>query len=259
VDAVRFRRRRHLDHAGQPRFGGSLREPFPDEEFTCASTGAYRFYRFDFVPKAGVSHFQVAEIGLSGVDLGGAALYLSSPSGHSEGSGAGVGAQAMDISCSVDRDPATVWRVDAAPPAVVWQADLPRAVAVTSYTLTAAPDRPHTQNPGAPFANRGETRAFRITNSTAYRTYRLTFTPGESSTGFQVAEVALEGRGFDTRTLRAFVDYQRALDFFDGVHVTRFGAPGQRVLREAFAGRSADVMIFRYTSDSDRGLSGGSP
>ncbi|MER5218178.1 glycoside hydrolase N-terminal domain-containing protein [Streptomyces sp. NPDC002838] len=248
---------------------------FQTKEFTCATSGSYRFYRFDFIPKAGVSHFQVAEIGLSGVDLGGAALYLSSPSGHSEGSGAGAGA--MDISCSVDRDPATVWRVDDAAPTVIWQADLPRAVAVTSYTLTAAPDRPQddprrwtleasqdgrawvtldTQNPGAPFADRGETRAFRITNSTAYRTYRLTFTAGGSSTGFQIAEVALEGRGFDTRTQRALVDYQRALDFVDGVHVTRFGAPGRRVLREAFASRSADVMVFRYRSERDRGLSG---
>ncbi|MEW2488204.1 glycoside hydrolase N-terminal domain-containing protein [Streptomyces sp. NPDC048411] len=246
---------------------------FQTKDFTCADTAAYRFYRFDFVPQAGVSHFQVSEIGLSGVDLGGGgSMYLSSPSGHSEGSG-----RATDISSSVDRDPATVWRVDAVAPAIVWQADLPTTTAVTSYTLTAAPDRPHddprrwaleasqdgqawvtldTQNPGAPFAGRGETRTFRITNSTAYRTYRLTFTPGESSTGFQIAEVVLEGKGFDTRMQSTFVDYQRALDFFEGVHVTRFGAPGRRVLREAFASRSADVMVFRYTSDSDRGLSG---
>lgn len=246
---------------------------FQTKEFTCADTAAYRFYRFDFVPEAGVSHFQVSEIGLSGVDLGGGgSMYLSSPSGHSEGSG-----RATDISSSVDRDPATVWRVDAVAPAVVWQADLPTTTAVTSYTLTAAPDRPQddprrwaleasqdgqawvtldTQNPGAPFAGRGETRTFRITNSTAYRAYRLTFTPGESSTGFQIAEVVLEGKGFDTRMQSTFVDYQRALDFFEGVHVTRFGEPGRRVLREAFASRSADVMVFRYTSDGDRGLSG---
>ncbi|WP_326793227.1 glycoside hydrolase N-terminal domain-containing protein [Streptomyces sp. NBC_00841] len=246
---------------------------YQTKEFTCADTAAYRFYRFDFVPEAGVSHFQVSEIGLSGVDLdGGRSMYLSSPSGHSEGSG-----RATDISSSMDRDPATVWRVDAVAPAVVWQVDLSTATAVTSYTLTAAPDRPHddprrwaleasqdgqawvtldTQNPGAPFAGRGETRTFRITNSTAYRTYRLTFTPGESSTGFQIGEVVLEGKGFDTRMQSTFVDYQRALDFFEGVHVTRFGAPGRRVLREAFASRSADVMVFRYTSDSDRGLSG---
>jgi alpha-L-fucosidase 2 len=252
------------------------------KEFTCADTAAYRFYRFDFVPKAGISHFQASEIGLSGVDLGTAgSVYLSSPSGHSEGSGAGTrggtGSQVTDISRSVDGDPASVWRVDAPAPAVVWQADLPRAVVVTSYALTAAPDRPRddprqwvleasqdgsswvtldTQKPGAPLVGRGETRTFRITNSTAYRAYRITFTPGESSAGFQIAEVALEGRNFDTRTQRTVVDYQRTLDFMKGIHVTRYGAPGRRVLREAFASRSADVMVFRYTSDSAGGLSG---
>ncbi|MFF4794785.1 glycoside hydrolase N-terminal domain-containing protein [Streptomyces sp. NPDC001276] len=251
---------------------------FQTKEFTCADPAAYRYYRFDFVPRTGVSHFQVSEIGLSGVDLGAAgSMYLSSPSGHSEGAGAGTGSLATDISSSVDRDPASVWRVDATAPAVVWQADLPRAAVVTSYTLTAAPDRPQddprrwaleasqdgsawvtldTQNPGAPFASRGETRTFRVTNSTAYHAYRLTFTPGESSTGFQIAEVALDGTNFDTRTQRTVVDYRRTLDFVKGVHVTRFGTPGRRVLREAFASRSADVMVFRYASDSARGLSG---
>ncbi|MFJ3622679.1 glycosyl hydrolase family 95 catalytic domain-containing protein [Streptomyces iakyrus] len=245
-------------------------------EFTCADTEAYRFYRFDFVPKAGVSHFQVSEIGLAGVDLGaGGTMYLSSPSGHSKGSG--TGSRPTDLSRSVDRDPATVWRIGSAAPAVVWQADLPRAVAVTSYALTSAPDRPKddpagwrfeasqdgrawttldTQNPTTPFAGRGETRTFRIANSTAYRAYRLTLTPRASSTGLQIAEIALEGKGYDSRTQRAVVDYRRSLDFVNGVHATRFGAPGRRVLREAFAGRSADVMVFRYTSERARELSG---
>nr|WP_240982701.1 glycoside hydrolase N-terminal domain-containing protein [Streptomyces sp. S3(2020)] len=240
---------------------------FQTKEFTCAASGSYRFYRFDFVPEAGVSHFQVSEIGLSGVELGSGVgpVYLSSPSGHA------------GISRSVDGDPGTVWRVAGATKAVVWQADLADAVAVTSYTLTAAPDRPRddarrwtlqasqdgqawvtldTQNPATPFAARGETRTFPIANTTVYRTYRLTFTPGESSTGFQIAEVVLEGAQFDTRTQTTVVDYQRALDFGKGVHVTRFGAPGQRFRREAFASRSADVMVFRYTSERARGLSG---
>ncbi|MFF7308903.1 glycoside hydrolase N-terminal domain-containing protein [Streptomyces sp. NPDC008137] len=253
---------------------------FQTKEFTCADTAAYRFYRFEFVPKAGVSHFQVSEIGLSGVDLGaGGALYLSSPSGHSKGSGegAGPGGRATDISSSVDGDPATVWRIEAPARAVVWQAELPRAVAVTSYALTAARDRPQddprrwrleasqdgtawttldTQDPGAPFAGRGETRTFRISNSTAYRVYRLTLTPGTSSTGFQIAGIALDGRGFDTRTQRTVADYRRTLDFVQGLHVTRFGVPGRRVLREAFASRSADVMVFHYASDRPHGLSG---
>ncbi|MCL8014907.1 glycoside hydrolase N-terminal domain-containing protein [Streptomyces sp. AS02] len=245
------------------------------KEFTCANSTAYRFYRFDFVPKTGVSHFQVSEIGLSGVDLGGGgSMYLSSPSGHS--AGAGAKSRATDISNSVDRDPATVWRTAAAPE-IVWQADLPSAVAVTSYTLTAAPDRPQddprswvleasqdghawvtldTQEPGAPFADRGATRTFQVTNSTAYGTYRLTLAPGGSATGFQIAEIALTGKTFDTRTQRTVVDYRRALDFVDGVHVTRFGAPGRRVLREAFAGQAADVMVFRYTTEAAEGLSG---
>ena len=251
---------------------------FQTKEFTCDDTAAHRFYRFDFVPKPGVSHFQVSEVGLSGVDLGGGgSLYLSSPSGHSKGSGARGGSRNTGIASSVDRDPATVWRVDATSPEVVWQADLPRAVAVTSYALTAAADRPRddprrwvleasqdgrawttldTQKPGAPFADRGKTRTFRIANTTAYRVYRLTLTPGASSAGFQIAEIALEGTGFDTRTQRTVVDYRRSLDFVKGIHVTRFGAPGRRVLREAFASRSADVMVFRYTSDGARGLSG---
>ncbi|WP_327186958.1 glycosyl hydrolase family 95 catalytic domain-containing protein [Streptomyces sp. NBC_01334] len=251
---------------------------FQTREFTSAHSAAYRFYRFDFVPKAGVSHFQVSEIGLAGVDLGGdTSVYLSSPSGHSQGSVARPGTRGTDISRSVDRDPATVWRVDGTAPAVAWQADLPRPAVVTSYTLTAAPDRPRddprqwtleasqdgttwttldTRNPGAPFAGRGESRTFSFTNSTAYRVYRLTLIPGASSTGCQIAEIALAGTGFDTGAQRSIVDYRRTLDFVEGLHVTRFGAPGQRVLREAFAGRSADVMVFRYTSDSAEGLSG---
>ncbi|PWI12804.1 glycosyl hydrolase [Streptomyces sp. Act143] len=264
---------------------GPFESRFQTKEFTCADSGSYRFYRFDFVPKAGVSHFQVSEIGLSGVVLGGGSgvgsVYLSSPSGHAEGAGSGAGSEAgsgdTDISRSVDGDRATVWRVGGAVKAVVWQAELAGAATVTSYALTAAPDRPlddprrwtlqasqdgqewvtlDTQNPAAPFAGRGETRTFRIANTTAYRAYRLTFTPGASSSGFQIAEVALEGTGFDTRTLRTCVDYQRALDFTDGVHVTRFGAPGRRFRRETFASRSADVMVFRYTSERAGGLSG---
>lgn len=256
----------------------SLPAPFESRlqtrEFTCAATTAYRYFRLDFTPKAGVSHFQVGEIGLSGVDLGGrGSMYLSSPSGHSEGAGSGT----TGIASSVDSDPATVWRVEGAAPAVVWQIDLPRKSAVTAYTLTTAPDRPQddprgwvleasqdgaawvtldTRSPGAPFAGRGEARTFHLTNSTAYRTYRLTLTPGADSTGFQIAEIALAGTDFDTRTQRAVVDYRRTLDFYEGVHTTRFGAPGRRVLREAFASRSADVMVLRYTAESARGLSG---
>ncbi|MFJ9566382.1 glycosyl hydrolase family 95 catalytic domain-containing protein [Streptomyces fuscichromogenes] len=252
---------------------------YQTKEFTCTDSGSYRFYRFDFVPRAGVSHFQVSEIGLSGVELDGGVgpVYLSSPSGHFGDSGSDSDSPDTGVFRSVDGDPATVWRVGGAAKEAVWQADLTGAVAVTSYALTAAPDRPRddpgswtlqasqdgqawvtldTQHPATPFAGRGETRTFPIGNTTAYRAYRLTFAPGAASTGFQIAEVILEGPEFDTRAQTVVVDYQRALDFGKGMHVTRFGAPGQRFRREAFASRPADVMVFRYTSERAQGLSG---
>ena len=61
------------------------------KEFTAANTTAYLFYKFDFSPKAGVSHFQVSEISLGGVSMGAqSALYVSSPTGHSDGDGTGA-------------------------------------------------------------------------------------------------------------------------------------------------------------------------
>ncbi|WP_020390764.1 glycosyl hydrolase family 95 catalytic domain-containing protein [Kribbella catacumbae] len=216
----------------------SLAAPFENrfqtKEFSFTNTTAYRFFRFSFVPKPGVSHFQVAEIGLAGVDLSGRGqLYLSSP----------------------DRG-------------VRWQAELTRKVVVTSYAITASPagapkrwelqatSDGHTwatldsRGPDTPWTSPGETKTFTISNTTAYSAYRVTSSPDSA---FQVA---LLGNGFDSRTLNAVVDYRRALDPATGIHLTRYGAPGRRVLREAFAGRSADVMLIRYRTDNPAGLSG---
>jgi len=52
------------------------------------------------------------------------------------------------------------------------------------------------------------------------------------------------------------VDYQRSLDLATGVHLTQYGKPGRRVLREAFASRAADVMVIRFRTDDPAGLSG---
>jgi alpha-L-fucosidase 2 len=258
----------------------SLAAPFESrlqtKSFDCATTGAYTYYRFVFVPVEGVSHFQVSEISLTGVSLrADDAMYLSSPSGHSEGSPRASDSGPWDISRSVDGDPATVWRVERAGPAVVWQAELPAKAALTSYALTSAADRPQddprrwtleasqdgqkwvtldTQEPGTAF-ERGQTRTYSFANTTAYSTYRLTFAPRNPG-GFQIAEIALAGSGFDSRTRRAVIDYRRALDLATGVHVTGFGAPGRRVLREAFVDRSADVIVLHYATDSTQGLSG---
>ena len=42
------------------------------------------------------------------------------------------------------------------------------------------------------------------------------------------------------------IGYHRALDLESGIHTTRFGSPGRGVLREAFASRTADLLVFRY-------------
>ncbi|MEW2474853.1 glycoside hydrolase N-terminal domain-containing protein [Micromonospora gifhornensis] len=45
------------------------------------------------------------------------------------------------------------------------------------------------------------------------------------------------------------VDYRRALDLESGIHTTRFGAPGRRVRREAFASRNADLLVLHYAAE----------
>ncbi|WP_327026125.1 glycoside hydrolase family 95 protein [Micromonospora sp. NBC_01739] len=45
------------------------------------------------------------------------------------------------------------------------------------------------------------------------------------------------------------IGYRRDLDLESGLHTTRFGAPGQRVRREAFASRGADLLVLHYTAE----------
>lgn len=237
---------------------------FQTKEFGCANTTAYRHYRFVFVPRAGVSHFQLSEIGLAGVELAASSIvFLSSPSGHSAG-----------VLRSADRDPATAWRVEAPETDVVWQADLQRRVALSGYSLTSASDRPGDDpsawtlqgsndgvtwttvqsQTGVAFAGRGERRTFSVTGSAAYSSFRLTFPRPQGA--LHVAEIALTATGLDTSTMRAVAEYQRALDPANGLHVTRFTAAGGTVVRESFASRDADVLVVRYRTDDPAGLTG---
>ncbi|WP_270366091.1 glycosyl hydrolase family 95 catalytic domain-containing protein [Microbacterium algeriense] len=55
------------------RTGAPFEQRGMTKTYTFANTTAYRFYRLDFVPKAGVSHFQIAEIALAGISLAPAA------------------------------------------------------------------------------------------------------------------------------------------------------------------------------------------
>ncbi|MFU8854827.1 glycosyl hydrolase family 95 catalytic domain-containing protein [Micromonospora sp. SL1-18] len=238
---------------------------FQTKEFTCSNSTEYRFYRLIFTPRTGVSHFQVAEIALVGADLGGQRLlYLCSPSGHADGAGDG-----QDISRSMDGDSSTVWRAADAAAGVVWQANLASPATVDGYSLTAATDTPQ-EDPGSwalegsndghawtplderdaePALGRGERRQFTVGTPRAFTSYRLTLRSASGSSAVRVAEIRLTGTGFDTAALRPVVEYGRALDPTSGIHTTWFGAPGQRVLREAFASRAADLIVLHYAAE----------
>lgn len=245
---------------------------FESRSFDAASTGSYSRYRFEFTPRPDVSHFQVAGISLAGVSLtDDSSLYLSSPSGNSAGEGPGA-----DILATVDSVLDTAWVVPSPGDSVVWQADLEAPAALTSYCVTSADSHPqqdpsgwvlqasedghrwtdlHSTVQGAPFSERGQELTFTLDQRSAARSFRLLLEPSSGGEALRLAGVRLQGPAVDTATAMAVADYRRALDPFSGVHVTQHGSPGSRVLREAFASRDADVIVLRYESDAEAGLS----
>lgn len=238
------------------RTGAPFESRLQTKTFSVETPGSYRSYRIVFVPKAGISHFQVAEIGLSGVSLsGGSACYVSSPSDHAD-----------SLLGSVDGDAATVWEVQDAGDGAVWQVELTTKRALNGYRLTSASDGPARdprdwtvagsedgltwttldQRAGEAFAERGQARAFTFSNTKAYTLYRITFT---APVALRVAGVAFTGPGYTTAGVRNVVDYRRALDIADGIASTHFATGQGTVLREAFASRDADVIVLRYSTD----------
>ena len=183
---------------------------FLTKSFAFANTEVYGHYRIVFAPKAGISHFQVAEISLGGVDLAqGSAVYVSSPSGHAD---ALVG--------SVDADPTTVWDVPTTGSGAIWQVELSAKRALTGYVLASAPDEPEKDpqswtvsgsddgrdwtaldtRSGETFPDRGTGRAFAFANSTAYAMYRIVFS-GPSAV--RLGGIAFTGDGYSTAGARA--------------------------------------------------------
>ncbi|WP_431805966.1 glycosyl hydrolase family 95 catalytic domain-containing protein [Microbacterium paraoxydans] len=226
------------------------------KSFTVDNGTAYRHYRFVFAPVPGVSHFQVAEIALGGVELArGSAVYVSSPSGHAD-----------SLIGSIDADPTTVWEVPQTGEGATWQVELGGSRVLDGYLLTSAGDDPAGDprdwtvagsddgldwvpldaRQGEAFPERGTAKAFAFANTRAFAMYRIVFTaPG----ALRLGGVAFTGGGFSTAGTRAVVDYRRALDLEPGVHTVHFGTAQGTVLREAFASREADVLAVRFTAD----------
>ncbi|AZM48748.1 glycosyl hydrolase [Streptomyces sp. WAC 06738] len=251
-------------------------ERFQTKTFEVGNPTPYSHYRFTFAPKSGVSHFQMAEVGLAGIDLrGGGFVYVSSPSGHAKGDASGH-AGPQSIAATVDHDDGTAWQVVHRGKDVVWQADLTTAAAVASYRITSGSgERGHDparwtlagsadgltwevldERADETFDGNGATRSFTVDDAKTYSSYRLTLHPRADSGRLQVGGIALVGSGFDTGTATVLTDYRRALDPTAGVQVTRYAERGHRVLREVFASRDADCLVLRYRTDDPAGFSG---
>ncbi len=192
-------------------------------------------------------------------------VVVTSPSGHERGDGNVVG------NC-VDGREDTKWCIDKPGPLVVWQAQLPEAKPVASYSLTSANDIPARDpqewvlagsNDGQtwneldrqvldkPFESRHQTKSFTVDQPAVCRFYRFSFVPRGAS-HFQVAEIALAGVVFaNSPSTDAPADYRRELDISTGVHRTVFSQEGVAFAREAFASRPDQVLVFHYAAEKD--------
>lgn len=189
----------------------------------------------------------------------------------------GTASASEGVARSVDGSSGTKWCIDGPGALVLWQAELPQAAVVAAYTLTSANDVPardpqqwtfagsndgaawtplDTRSLPAPFESRAQAKAFSFANTTAYRFYRFAFVPKSGVSHFQVAEIALAGVDLKPGAEAATSGYRRTLDLGIGVHTTEFSTGGRKFVREAFASKVDDVMVFRYTASDARAFSG---
>ncbi len=203
---------------------------------------------------------------------------VTSPSGHARGDG---GSAAMEIRMdgvaanptapstgnsirsSIDGTDQTKWCVPDAGNAVTWQAELPAAQKISSYSLTSANDMPvrdpkkwslEASNDGKqwttldkqvmpePFPNRFEKKSFELAKPGEYRFYRFTFIPRDAY--FQLSEIALAGLELP-KSSPVPADYRRDLNVMRGVSTTRFSIDGVEFQRELIVSKPAEVIAMR--------------
>lgn len=203
---------------------------------------------------------------------GGATLpVVSSPTQHEAGDG-----NANPIANTYDSRPETKWCIESPGAKVQWQVALPTPQTVRGYSLTSANDVPardpqewvlegsldgaswqelDRQSLGKPFEQRFQTKPFRLASPRAYRLYRFTFTPKNSS-HFQVSGITLEGVALGGEPGEVPTDYRRTLDLSNGIHTVRFSNAHGTFTREALASRPAQVIIVRYTASKKAALTG---
>ncbi|AMO95293.1 F5/8 type C domain protein [Collimonas fungivorans] len=268
--------------------------PFPSRNqansYTFTNSTAFSFYKIDFTMSAAATtdgHFQIAEIGLTGINLQQASsqIYVFSPSGH--GMGALTAANSERIDSSVDGKANTKWCVFVNPGDIVqWQIDLGSNQTISSYALTSANDVAARDpknwtlmgsNDGvtwtqagsqsnALFSARNQLQTFALSGSPKYRFWRFNFDTtscpkdagsGDPKTGhFQVAEIALNGSAFTTSGKTVVCEYERRLNMQNGLQTTSYLVGGNYFIRETFASNIDNVIVMQLRSEASGGLSG---
>ena len=171
--------------------------------------------------------------------------------------------EAQGVSAASDGNAATKWCVEHGGKEVIWQADLDAPEAIARYAFTAASDVAerdpatwrfegsgdgsswktlHEMKDQAPMAGRGETKSFDAKNTTAYKHYRIVFSPTKMP-HFQIAEIVLGNGGGS-----APEGYSRSLDLASGVHRVSWKSGNDEIVRETFASHADDVIVVNYRS-----------
>ncbi len=192
-------------------------------------------------------------------------ISITSPSGHGPGDG-------KTIDNSVDSDINSKWCVNSGATGIMWQAKLPAAKVVKTYSLTSAEDVPERdpqewvlegsldgkewkkldrQALAGPFAQRRSREDFTISHPGEYSFYRFTFTT--KSPSFQVAEITLGDLPLEIHT--TVEDYRRELNLVTGEARTVFTKNGVIFTRELVASKESEIIAMRLTASKPGAIS----
>lgn len=242
--------------------------PFPSRglkvNFTPASTGSFRFYRFVFTPNVAVPHFQVAEITLNPTNVVG----VTNPSYADHA----VPASNQLVEKSVDGSVATKWCVVHQNKPLVWQSRYSAPLTITGYSLSSADDVPErdprtwtlegsadgnlwtlidsrtlsgTSTPVWPFPSRQLKVNFNLPSPVAYAWYRFVFAPSATVPHFQVSEIKLN----EPPAANVPTNLIRSLDIANSTHRTTWTRDGINYARESIASHPHQVIATRFTAD----------
>ena len=183
-----------------------------------------------------------------------------------------------EIEFSVDGNADTKWCLEHHGKPVIWELQLPSAVTISSYAVTAGKDiadrDPKTwEVSGSNDRNdwkildkreneprmekRGGTKSYSFENSTAYKFYRITFISNHGGGHFQLAEIRfgdVKPAGREEKAPEA--GYERSLSLNEAVHKVTFRKDGVTHTRTMFASYPDNVIVIKWAADKPSSVSG---